>query len=120
MNSYGLIDLRQFRGEIIINNIYNVRCDIDRLEYYKNKGNEEKVSDYTEYLIEHTKTMIENFQEKEYESKNILCKEILERMRDQSAAMLLREILFDEDNIIDWDKAFYLIQKYMPELKMFN
>ena len=41
-------------------------------------------------------------------------------MSDQSAAMLLREILFDKDNIIDWDKAFCLIQKYMPELKVMD
>ena len=41
-------------------------------------------------------------------------------MSDQSAAQALREIIFASDNIIDWDRAFEAIQKYMPELKMFD
>ena len=40
-----------------MNNIHDVRCDIDRLEYYQSKGNEDKVSDYSRLLIEHTKNM---------------------------------------------------------------
>ena len=47
-------------------------------------------------------------------------KEIFEKMSDQSAAQALREIIFASDNIIDWDRAFEAIQKYMPELKMFD
>ena len=47
-----------------MNNIHDVKCDIDRLEYYQSKGNEDKVNDYTRLLIEHTKNMVENFQEK--------------------------------------------------------
>lgn len=103
-----------------MNNIHDVRCDIDRLEYYQSKGNEDKVSDYSRLLIEHTKNMLDNFQEKEFETKNIIVQEVLNRMSDQSAAMLLREILFDKDNIVDWDKVFCLIQKYMPELKVMD
>ena len=103
-----------------MNNIHDVRCDIDRLEYYQSKGNEDKVSDYTWLLIEYTKNMLENFQEKEFETKNIIVQEVLNRMSDQSAAILLREILFDKDNIVDWDKTFCLIQKYMPELKVMD
>ena len=105
---------------MFMNNIHDVRCDIDRLEYYQSKGNEDKVSDYTRLLIEHTKNMLDNFQEKEFETKNIITQEVLNRMSDQSASMLLREILFDKDNIIDWDKAFCLIQKHMPELKVMD
>ena len=52
--------------------------------------------------------------------KEVLSKEIFEKMSDQSAAQALREIIFTSDNIIDWDRAFEAIQKYMPELKMFD
>ena len=52
--------------------------------------------------------------------KAVLSKEIFEKMSDQSAAQALREIIFASDNIIDWDRAFEAIQKYMPELKMID
>ena len=103
-----------------MNNIHDVRCDIDRLKYYQSKGNEDKVSDYSRLLVEHTKNMLDNFQEKEFETKNIITQEVLNKMSDHSAAMLLREILFDKDNIVDWDKAFCLIHKYMPELRVMD
>lgn len=57
---------------------------------------------------------------KETETKKIITKEILNRMNDQGAADVLRDILSNNDNKIDWDKAFESIQKHMPELKMFD
>lgn len=58
---------------------------------------------------------------KELQVKEILSKEIFDKMPDQGAAQVLRGILFaDKNNIIDWAQAFYYIQKYMPELKMFD
>ena len=57
---------------------------------------------------------------KETETKKIIAEEILNRMNDQGAANVLRDILNDNNNKIDWDKAFESIQKHMPELKMFN
>ena len=57
---------------------------------------------------------------KEIEIKKIITKEILNRMNDQGAANVLRDILSNNDNKIDWDKAFESIQKHMPELKMFD
>ena len=56
----------------------------------------------------------------ELETKKIIAEEILNRMNDQSAADVLRDILSNNDNKIDWDKAFEYIQKHMPELKMFD
>ena len=57
---------------------------------------------------------------KETETKKIIAEEILNRMNDQGAANVLRDILNDNNNKIDWDKAFESIQKHMPELKMFD
>ena len=57
---------------------------------------------------------------REQEIKEIISVEILKRMQDQSAAMVLREILFDNDNKIDWNKASNSIIENMPELKMFD
>ena len=54
------------------------------------------------------------------EVKEIISVEILKRMQDQSAASVLRDILFDNDNKIDWDKVGNSVIKNMPELKMFN
>ena len=56
----------------------------------------------------------------ELETKKIIAEEILNRMNDQSAADVLRDILSNNDNKIDWDKVFESIQKHMPELKMFD
>ena len=56
---------------------------------------------------------------KELETKKIIAEEILNRMNDQGAADVLRDILSNNDNKIDWDKAFESIHKHMPELKMF-
>lgn len=49
--------------------------------------------------------------------KEIISMEILKYMNDQSAASVLREILFDDNNIIDWSKAKDSIVEHMPELK---
>ena len=57
---------------------------------------------------------------KETETKKIIAEEILNRMNDQGAADVLRDILSNNGNKIDWDKAFESIQKHMPELKMFD
>lgn len=57
---------------------------------------------------------------REQEVKEIISVEILKRMQDQSAARVLREILFDSNNKIDWNKASESIITNMPELKMFD
>lgn len=57
---------------------------------------------------------------REQEVKEIISVEILKRMKDQSAARVLREILFDNNNKIDWDKAGNSIIENIPELKMFD
>ena len=57
---------------------------------------------------------------KEVETKKIIAEEILNRMNDQSASDVLRDILFNSENKINWDKAFDSIQKHIPELKMFD
>lgn len=54
---------------------------------------------------------------REQEVKEFISVEILKRIQDQSAAQILRQILFDKDNIINWEKAGFSIIKNMPELK---
>lgn len=43
--------------------------------------------------------------------------EILNRMNDKSAASVLKNILFNPDNHIDWNEAYQLMMVFMPELK---
>lgn len=57
---------------------------------------------------------------REQEVKEIISVEILKRMQDQSAAHALREILFNNENRIDWEKAGFSIITHMPELKMLD
>lgn len=49
--------------------------------------------------------------------KEIISVEILKYMEDQSAAHVLRNILFDPNNKINWEKAGFSIIHNMPELK---
>ena len=48
----------------------------------------------------------------------MLNEEIINRMRDQSAANVLRSILFDANNRIDWNQAYLLTMSFMPELQV--
>lgn len=57
---------------------------------------------------------------KEQEVKEVISVEILKRMQDKSAARVIREIMFDNNNVIDWNKAGNSIIENMPELKMFD
>ena len=43
--------------------------------------------------------------------------EILNRMNDKSAASVLKNILFNPNNHIDWNEAYQLMMAFMPELK---
>lgn len=105
------------------NGIYNLRTDLDRMDYYSQHNNADKVEEYKDLMVEHLRELVHNIDpySKELQVKEILSKEIFEKMSDQGAAQVLRSILFtDTNNVIDWTKAFYFIQKYMPELKMFD
>lgn len=42
--------------------------------------------------------------------------EILNRMNDKGAASVLKNILFNPDNNIDWSEAYQLMMEFMPEL----
>ena len=57
---------------------------------------------------------------REQEIKEIISIEILNKMKDQSATNILRDILFDRDNKINWNKASDSIITNMPELNMFD
>lgn len=57
---------------------------------------------------------------KEFEVKEIIAREVLNKMSDHAASDVLRDVLFDDDNKIDWNKAGESIIKHMPELKMFD
>lgn len=101
--------------------IRDLKIDLDRLDYYSSKGNEDKESEYMDLIVTHVRELLnEDTYSRELEVKKILSKEIFEKMSDQGAAQVLRDILFTDDNAIDWGHAFYSIQKHMPELNMFD
>ena len=46
--------------------------------------------------------------------------EILNKMSDQGAASVLRNILFNPDNHIDWTETYQLMMCFMCELKTYD
>ena len=101
-----------------MNGIYDLKVDIDRLEYFENNDNDEKVFEYKEIIVQHVKELINDAEmhSKELEVKEFISKEILSKMTDQGAAQVLRSTLFNENNVIDWNVVITYIQKYMPEI----
>ena len=53
----------------------------------------------------------------EIKVKAMLNYEVLNRMNDGSAAQVLRNILFDGNNKIDWNQVYLLMMSFMPELQ---
>jgi hypothetical protein len=105
------------------NGLHNLKIDLDRLDYYSHHNNVDKVEEYKDLIVNHLRELVYNTDpySKELQVKEILSKEIFEKMPDQGAAQVLRSILLaDRNNVIDWSQAFYYVQKYMPELKMFD
>lgn len=106
-----------------MNGIYDLRIDLDRLKHFEEKRDDYKVNEYKNLIVKHANELVydQDHYSKELQVKEILSKEIFEKMSDQGAAQVLRSILLtDKNNVIDWSQAFYYIQKYMPELKMFD
>lgn len=106
-----------------MNGIYDLRIDLDRLKHFEEKHDDYKVNEYKNLIIKHVNELVHDRDpySKELQVKEILSKEVFEKMSDQGAAQVLRSILLaDRNNVIDWAQAFYYIQKYMPELKMFD
>ena len=107
----------------VMNGIYDLRIDLDRLKHFEEKQDNYKVNEYKDLIVKHANELVydQDPYSKELQVKEILSKEIFEKMSDQGAAQVLRSILLaDRNNVIDWGQAFYFIQKYMPELKMFD
>ena len=48
--------------------------------------------------------------------KTMLIVEILNKLNDGSAANVLKNILFNGENKIDWNEAYNLMMVFMPEL----
>ena len=103
-----------------MNGIYDLRIDVDQIEYFKNIKDKEMVDKYKNLITEHVKNLIHENENNENEAiKILISKEILAKMTDQSAAHVLRSILFaDKNNVIDWNAAKSVMLEYMPELKI--
>lgn len=43
--------------------IHDLRCDLDRLDYYTHKGNNDKIDDYMKLIVEHVREMLETSDE---------------------------------------------------------
>jgi len=52
------------------------------------------------------------------EIKYLLSEKVLAQIEDKSIQNIIRGIIFNSDNKIDWDDALYKVYKNMPELIM--
>lgn len=52
--------------------------------------------------------------------KTMLNKEILNNIKDYSTSAILKAILFNDNNKIDWDEAYKAIWGFRPDLVKFD
>jgi hypothetical protein len=52
------------------------------------------------------------------EIRILINQEILNCMQDASASYVLKNILYDEHNTIDWQNALVMALAFMPELQL--
>jgi len=52
------------------------------------------------------------------EIQSIIVQKVLKSIPDKSIEMIIRNIIFNPQNTIDWDSAIGAVYKYMPELGM--
>ena len=52
------------------------------------------------------------------EIKSLLSEKVLKQIEDKSIQNIIRGIIFNSDNKIDWDDVLYRVYKNMPELIM--
>ena len=64
--------------------------------------------------------MMEGNTMNEKKIQTMLNVEILNRMNDKGAASVLKNILFNPENIIIWNKVYWLMMRFMPELKTYD
>lgn len=55
-------DLNVFVAEYIVkhNDIYDLQCDVERLEYFRKRNDADKVKEYLELIALHVKNMIDS------------------------------------------------------------
>lgn len=99
--------------------IYDLRVDVDRIEHFESIEDKGMIEEYKNLITEHAKTLVhENESDESLEIKTFISKEIFTKMPDQSAAHVLREILFtNKNNVIDWNAAKSVILDSMPEIR---
>lgn len=110
--------VRGNRADAIVEEFFSINDDASKAElieflecfkhyHYDDKDLLNEVFQKIQHEIDH---MLESDKVKE-----IISTIILNNMSDGSAAQTLREIIFDDDNDIDWEKAGEVIIRNMPE-----
>lgn len=52
--------------------------------------------------------------------KTMLNREVISQIKDYSTRVIIKNILFDETNKINWDSAYDMIMGFMSELKRYE
>ena len=52
------------------------------------------------------------------EIQSVISQKVLKSIPDKSIEMIIRNIIFNPHNLIDWDAAIGAVYKYMPEIGM--
>jgi len=52
------------------------------------------------------------------EIQSVISQKVLKSIPDKSIEMIIRNIIFNPHNLIDWDEAIGAVYKHMPEIGM--
>jgi len=52
------------------------------------------------------------------EIQSVISQKVLKGIQDKSIETILRKIIFNTNNVIDWDAAIGAVYKNMPEIEM--
>lgn len=105
-------------GKLIIDNVYKNMTNYKSHRYIKKYTENETLINA---MMEIKKELIDmRLLMNEHKIKGMLNKEIINRMCDGSAANVLKAILFNDNNKIDWNEAYKIMIAFMPELKLYD
>lgn len=55
----------------------------------------------------------------EDEIKTMLNVEVINQIKDHTTRNILRNIIFNDENTINWKEVYSIVMKFMPELKLY-
>lgn len=52
--------------------------------------------------------------------KNLVSREVIPNIADETTKNIINNILFADENIIDWNNVYRVVMAFMPELQLYD